>query len=292
MRIIQLIRIKFPDKIVAKYNTMNIIIKDEPIQFNSYFKENIKPLLFENKYFRELTNNIYRNSIPIYDSSIINYTDTGWILIIHSDTIYIYGNNWTASQFREIYELFDLKSYGNYTISGDYDLISEIIESYEQKPLEIRKQRLLYKTTAVKNYNHEDVSIRLGNIDDLDELATMLQSYYHEEYEGTNDKTIDEARSRTLSLIQTNAIYVLENKHQLIISFCTIIDPDVGILFTKKGYRNRGYGKVIMSYCSSILFKKNNVVFTMTDKGNVESNKLCSSIGFDVVFEWAILDIV
>ena len=114
----------------------------------------------------------------------------------------------------------------------------------------------------------------------------MLQEYYHEEYNGLNDKTIEDMRQRIISVIQIKKIYVLLDMNETLLSFCTVIDPDIGILFTKKEHRNKGYGKIILSYCSQLLQQKNETVYVMTDSDKLESNIVCEAVGFKPYYNY------
>lgn len=133
--------------------------------------------------------------------------------------------------------------------------------------------------------------IGIGSIKQVEELSKMLQGYYHEEYDGLNDKTIEEMRERILQVIRTKMIFVLLDDNQQILSFCTIIDPDIGILYIKREHRNKGYGKVILTYCSQLLRKRNGAVFLMTDRDKPESNTVCAALGFKPYFYYVMTDI-
>ncbi|WP_306351081.1 hypothetical protein [Flavobacterium sp. '19STA2R22 D10 B1'] len=119
----------------------------------------------------------------------------------------------------------------------------------------------------------------------------MLQDYYHEEYKGENDKSIEDMRMRILQVISTGKIFVLKNNHNQILGFCTIIDPDIGILFTKLQFRNQDNGKKLLVHTSRLLLQKNKEVFVMTDKNEIASNKTCISVGFVQYFENIFLQI-
>ncbi len=129
---------------------------------------------------------------------------------------------------------------------------------------------------------------RLGIFKELNELAVMLQEYYHEEYNGINDKTIEEMQHRIFQVIHTKKIYVLLDTNEKLLSFCTIINPDIGILFTKRQYRNKGYGKIILSYCSNFLQQKNGMVYLMTDIDKLESNIVCEAVGFKPYYKYVV----
>jgi hypothetical protein len=227
----------------------------------------------------------------LYDSSIINTLNKGWILILHGEILSAYGDNWTIEHLCAIKDAFDLNNYTNYIISGDEKLINELINFYRIDNFKIEKRRLFYHTNEINDFCNDDLKIRLGKLNDLDEVALMLQQYYYEEYNGLNDKTIEEMRGRSLSSIQNERIYILLDQNELILSFCTIIDPDIGILFTKKEYRNKGYGKVILSYCSKLLLYKNSVVYLMTDKDKIDSNIVCETVGFIPYYNYLSLEI-
>lgn len=265
---------------------MNLTPKDNPEAFNRFLFEKIDLELYQHKFLNDCVDKARNGQKPIYDLSIINTSSSGWILIIHSEMLLVYGYNWSTDQIQEISEVFDLNIYTNYTIAGDDELIDELIKFYEPKNYEIEKRRLFYRATKINIFNNENLKIRLGALSDLDELAVMLQEYYHEEYNGLNDKVIEEMQQRIFSLIQTNNIYVLLKMNGELSSFCTVIDPDIGILFTKKECRNKGYGKVILSYCSSILQQKNDIVYLMTDRDKIESNIVCEAVGFTRYYKY------
>jgi hypothetical protein len=192
----------------------------------------------------------------------------------------VYGDNWTGNQILEISDIFYLNKFTNYSLAGDSTLISKLLEFYKPKNQEIEKRRILYKTDNIIKFNTHDLKIRRGSFDQLNELAKMLQDYYREEYNGLNDKTIDDMEQRITKVIQTQKIYVLLDVNETILSFCTIIDPDIGIMFTKAEHRNKGYGKIILSHCSTLLQQKNPIVYVMTDSDKPESNIVCEKVGF------------
>ncbi|MGE0561942.1 MAG: GNAT family N-acetyltransferase [Flavobacteriales bacterium] len=232
-----------------------------------------------------------QGEITIYNSSVINTTDNGWILIIHSEMLLIYGDNWTIEQFEEINDAFDLNKYTNFKLSGDDKLIDKLITFYKPKNFEIEKRRLLYQTAKTNVFENKNLKVRLGSFNEINDLASMLQEYYHEEYNGLKDKKIEEMKEHIISYIYKKKIYVLLNINDVLLSFCTIVDPDIGILFTKKEYRNKGYGKVILSYCSSYLQQKNDSVYLMTDRDKIESNIVCKKVGFSPYYKYKMIKI-
>lgn len=270
---------------------MNILLKDNPDEFYRFFQEKVDLSMFPHKYLSDYIKKVRRGQNSLYDSSIINISSSGWILILHGEILLAYGDKWNQKQIAEINEAFNLNKYSNYLLAGNEELIIELIEAQNVKRFKVEKRRLFYQTDNVKSFINEDVKIQLGKLNDLNELALMLQQYYHEEYNGLNEKTIDEMQKRMLSSMENQKVYVLNDKHDVIVGFCTILDPDIGILFTKKEHRNRGYGKIILAYCSILLQKKNGVVYLMTDKDKIESNVVCNAIGFESYYNYIMVEL-
>lgn len=255
-------------------------------EFNRFLLEKIDLDSYRFKYLKDYLDKVIGGQFPIYDLSVINITDNGWILILHGEMLLVYGENWTQNQLVEISEFFDLNKYTNFTLAGDNDLIDELIKFYKPKNFRTEKRRVFYKAREINSFNSDNIEVRLGTLNQKDELAKMLQDYYHEEYDGLNEKTIEDMKKRIFSVIQSRKIYVLLDKNENIISFCTIIDPDIGIMFTKREYRNNGYAKIILSYCSKILQQKNEMVYVMTDRDKPESNIVCEAVGFKPYYNY------
>lgn len=259
---------------------MNLTPKNNLKEFNQFLFKEIDLDIYHHKFLKDYVDKAVKGEVPLYELSVINTSPDGWIMILHGDILLVYGDNWTEQQIQEINEIFDLNKYTNYSLAGDSALIDKLLEFYKPKNSEIEKRRILYRTTNIIKFNYETLQIRQGSINQLNELAKMLQEYYHEEYNGLNDKAIEDMQERIFSVIQANKIYVLLNMSEDILSFCTIIDPDIGIMFTKKEHRNKGFGKIILSYCSQLLQQKNEMVYVMTDSDKPESNIVCEAVGF------------
>jgi predicted GNAT family acetyltransferase len=125
--------------------------------------------------------------------------------------------------------------------------------------------------------------IELASVDDLDELVLMFQDYYIEEYNGERNKSEEYLTPTITSFIQNESLYVIK-KEQVITTFCSILNPDIGIIFTKPDYRNLGLGRRLLGFCTKILYDVNDVVYLMTDKHNPASNKVCEKIGYDLIY--------
>lgn len=265
---------------------MNLSPKNNFEKLNQFLFNEIDLNLYKYKFLNEYVKMAKEGLAPHYDLSVLNISGKGWILILHGDVLLVYGENWTEHQIHEISKSFDLNKFTNFKLSGDYILIEKLIEFYDPKNTQIEKRRILYKSTKINTFKAENLKIRIGSIGELLQLALMLQEYYHEEYKGLNDKTIEEMQQRIFSMIQQNKIYILLDKDESILSFCTIIDPDIGIMFTKQKHRNKGFAKIILFYCAQLLKDKNDTVYIMTDKDEAPSNIVCEAVGFKPYYDY------
>lgn len=270
---------------------MNINPQNHKVEFNRFLLEEIDLSIYKHKYLNDYVNKLMSGNTFIYETSLLNRTDDGWIIIIHSDHLLIYGHNWTVDQFREIKEVFNLNAFKNYTVTGEDELINELVRFYNPRNYHIMKRRQLYQANNINIYENELMNINLADETQIDELATMMQDYYHEEYNGLNDKTFADMQNRIISLVNLEKIYILKSSNNELVSFCTIVDPDIGILFTKREYRNKGFGKLILSYCANQLQIKNGIVYLMTDLDMVESNKVCQQVGFTSYYRYLMVEI-
>ncbi|MEP0266877.1 hypothetical protein [Dokdonia sp.] len=270
---------------------MNITPKDNNIEFNRFLSERLGLELYEDKFLRDYIKKAQSGALNLYDASLINVSDESWILILHGEVLLVYGKNWKKEQFSEIKEIFELNSYTNYSLAGNSELINDLIDFFKVDNHTIEKERIFYRTNKISDFDSKKNTICIAQMSDANELSEMLQKYYHEEYNGQNDKSIDEMFRRICGLIQTNSMYVLKNSSDEICSFCTIINPDIGILFTKSKFRGKGYGKIIISFCSKLLLEENDEVFVMTDKAKMVSNIVCEKAGFKPYFNYTSTEI-
>jgi hypothetical protein len=263
---------------------MNITIKQN--EFFEFLDNNLDLTKYEYKFLRDEIQLVRTGRKSVHEDSFFNVQGDSWILVIHVESLLVYGNNWSTDQFEEIKQFFDLNKFTNYLIAGEAKLIASLTAFFKVNNLRIEKDRLFYRTNKIEEIKVKNTQIRLANHTASDDLSEMLKTYYHEEYNGENDKSLSEMRGRIEGLIFTRSIYILRTPSNEIASFCTIIDPDIGILFTKVKHRNLGYAKEILTYCADILLRKNGHVFLMTDKSKIESNRTCQSAGFQKYFDF------
>lgn len=264
---------------------MNITPKNNSREFNQFLFNYVNLDLYKYKFLRFYISSVKIRKQVLYDSSVLNIQETGWILILHSDQLLVYGENWTEKQFIEIASDFDFNNYKNFLVSGDSKLLHSLIRFNNLSNHQTEKERVFYKATKIKKIPLDNDVISLGKPNEINVLALMLQEYYNQEYNGENNKKIEETTRRVESLINSEEIYVLKDSNGEIASFCTLINPDIGILFTKEQYRRQGKGKKLLSYCSSLLLKENDEIYLMTDKSVIASNITCEKVCFTPFFD-------
>lgn len=258
---------------------MNITPQTDQNEFKRILT-NVMISSYEYKFLKNYIDSVTNSEKPVYSTSVINILGDGLILIVHGEVLYIYGENWSENQFLEIQKEFDLNSFKNYLIMGNAELVNQLMSFFGINSYVIEKERIFYKAEQINILFNDSQSIRLGEEKDGPQLAELLKQYYHEEYKGLNDKSIEEMSERVDDLIKTRKIYILENPSNEILCFCTLINPDIGILYTKDSYRNKGLGKALLSYSSAQLIKENNEIYLMTDKQEIASNNTCLAVGF------------
>ncbi len=264
---------------------MNISQKKSREDFNEFLFNSVNLALYKHKFLNNYINACFQGTHQLLETSLANISNQGWILILHGEMLLIYGKDWDESQFHEIREIFDLNQFTNFLIIGEANLIERLVEFYNITNHQIIKRRVFYNALEVKEIDPGPLMIEIGEVSEIDELAHLLQEYYREEYSGQNDQDLEECNDRISSLVFSRELFVLKEKNGNILGFCTVIDPDVGILFIKKSHRRRGYGKILLSYCSRFLLQTNKDVYLMTDKNQDVSNRVAESIGFSPYFE-------
>jgi GNAT superfamily N-acetyltransferase len=270
---------------------MNIDPITDPEGFENFLFESIDLNSYKYKYLNDFVNKVLSGEFILYESSLINIGANGWIIVLHSEALLVYGENWKNEQINEISEKLDLNVYTNYTLTGDHELIDQILQHYQIENNSVLKRRLFYRTEHLVPHTNSNVIIRPAQNLELEELSIMLQQYYHEEYNGLNDKTLEEMRGRMSLMINNEMVYILISEDGQLASFCTIINPDIGILFTKEEFRNRGFGRVILYSCAKLLFEENGIVYLMTDRDCTSSNRVSEHVGFTPYFKWLMAEI-
>lgn len=240
---------------------------------------------FEYKFLYKNLLEILNGNQPIKSLILNEINHEKWILVIHTNDLLIYGENWTSDQVKEISEAIPFKNFKNYHFSGGKKLIEDLLIFNNIHGYETFKSRFFYRCKNLNQFENKIAQIDYGTIEDVPELALMLKNYYTEEYKGRNEEEIVEMTAQILEYIENNSIYVLK-KEDIVIAFQTINTIDIGILFIKEKYRNQGYGKFLLGISTEKMIINNSIAYLMTDSANIPSNKIVCDLGYEKFYDY------
>lgn len=257
---------------------MRIITLNNLAEFQDFISEKIERNTYEYKYLINCLDLVFSyQELSIDIKSQILIGDTNWIIYIEtSGNLFLYGH-YDTNLIDKLSEKIDLKDYKGYEIMGEFDIVYYLINKSNLKNYKVIKDRLFYyaeKTNSI----HENKS-QLASIDDLEDLIFLHQIYYNEEYLGQRDKSEEFLRRGVLEQIENEQIFLIKDE-QKIIAFCSIINPDIGILYTQTEHRGKGLAKQLLTKCTTKLLKDNKTAYLMTDMHNLQSNKVCKKVGY------------
>lgn len=257
---------------------MNKITLHQLEEFQVFITEKIKRNAYEYKYLINCLDLVFQHQkLAIDFNSQILIDDENWIIYIETpNNLFLYGD-YDITLLDKLSEKIDLKNYKGKEIMGTFDLVYYLVQKSNVQSFKLIKDRLMHSTT-VTELNVENAS-RLAAVDDLEQLISLHQAYYNEEYLGKRDKTADFLREGVKEQIEDNEIYIIKEKGD-VIAFCSIINPDIGIMFTSTEQRGKGFAKQLLYTCTKQLLEKNETAYLLTDMHNVESNKVCEKIGY------------
>jgi hypothetical protein len=236
------------------------------------------------KYLNTLLNGISSRKYEVDERSYVHQANGGWIVHIRTDgQLFFYGENYTDIHISHFVRNNNVKEFRAFEIMGTRELVYAILQRFRVDDFTTIKDRYFYRLTEYKTEPSQE-GIEAAVPVDLGELVTMHQHYYQEEYKGERNKTAEYLSPGIAHSIAEGSMFVLK-KDGIIISYCSLIDPDIGIIFTKEAYRCQGFGRRLLEYCSRLLFEENGVAYLMTDMHNSASNFICQMIGYKVIYE-------
>ncbi|KUJ56225.1 MULTISPECIES: GNAT family N-acetyltransferase [Chryseobacterium] len=171
--------------------------------------------------------------------------------------------------------------------AGNTDFINSISEINTDFELAMFKERYFYSASKmniqikIQSKHHIDLLSK----NDIEKTALLYQKYYNEEYDGHNDKSLEEVKLNINYLISENLIYKLEVENE-IVGFCTKMsflsyEPNmIGTIFIDEQFRNRKYAQLLLSEVCKELMKYNEEIYLMTTQENISSNKMVENLGF------------
>lgn len=236
------------------------------------------------KYLNILLSGIFSRKFKVDERSYVHQANGGWIVHVRTDgQLFFYGENYTDIHISHFVRTNNIKEFLGFEIMGTRELAHAILQRFGVDDFTVIMDRYFYQLTDYKTEPSQE-GIEAAATVDLGELVTMHQFYYQEEYKGERNKTAEYLSPGIAHSIAEGSMFILK-RDGITISFCSLNDPDIGIIFTKEAYRGQGFGRRLLEYCSSLLFKKNGVAYLMTDMHNSASNFICQKIGYKVIYK-------
>lgn len=261
---------------------MKIITLNELNEFQDFIINNIKRDSYEYKYLINCLDLVFTyQKLPISPNSKIIHNNDKWIIYIETQsTLFFYGEKYDELE-DVILDGLNLDQYKGKEIMGEYDLVYSLLKKSGITDYEIIKDRLFYKTSNLNKIEICDYEIAVLN--DMEEIILLFQNYYEEEYNGKRNKNKEDLQGLILQQIKDEEIYIIKRDYH-IVSFCSLNNPDIGIMYTMIEYRNKGYGKQLFYAVAQKLLLENSVIYVMTDMHNNSSNKISEDVGFNIFY--------
>lgn len=247
-------------------------------EFQDFITEKIERNIYEYKYLINCLDLVFHyQKLPIDLKSQILINGENWIIYIETqNNLFLYGS-YDTNLLDKIFETIDLKDYKGKEIMGSFDSVYYLVQKSNHQDFKVIKDRLMHSTKKITCVGPN--SSQLAKIDDLEELITLHQGYYNEEYSSERDKDYDELWQGIKYQIESNKIYIIKEQNR-VLAFCSIINPDIGIMFTAQEHRGKGFAKQLLCSCTKQLLEENETAYVLTDMHNVASNKVCEQIGY------------
>ena len=259
-------------------NTRDFILEVDKIIVNNYF---------EHYFLINSVSMVGHYQLEYFDSYLIGDSKNWIVGFWLSGNYFIYGKDWTESQINELKKRIDFSIYEKgFHFNGTEKLISQLTENVNHS---IFKERLYYSNVELTKISDINNIAELGILENLDEITQMTCDYFEEEYKGLNNKEFDAMKIETDSSLKNNSIWILRDNNE-IVSMCSIINttynfPIIGSLFTKKKYRNKGFGTKLLQDVTIFLKDKFDVVNLLAEKNNIESNIVFQKLNYKIVYE-------
>lgn len=262
---------------------MTVISVTQTDNFLDFLNTSIDTNDFRYKYLVGILDLAFgKGQAEVTENTAVYQSENDWIIYIETaGQLFLYGSN-NEELLTELSNKLNLNTFHGFEIMGEYNLVYKLLDKQNIHDYLVIKDRIFYHLT---NTDHllQTLDNTSPNIDDAEELTQMMLDYYHEEYDGTRDKQHDAIFNGICRYIMAQTIHIFK-ENNIIKAFCTIIDPDIGIIYTKPGYRKNQIGKKLLSTCSHILIELNGESYLMTDLNSQASNKMTQDIGYKEIY--------
>jgi GNAT superfamily N-acetyltransferase len=261
-----------------------IIPVQDTDQFFQFIEDTIKIGDYRYKYLNQALAGIYNREVEIGANSYIHQDDGGWVIFIEfAADLLIYGAGYSDVHLARLTRGMDPPRYKGFNTMGTYDLIYTVLERAKIENYKLIKDRCFYTLTDIAIDSPRN-NLKLARSGDRTQLVGIFQQYYVEEYQGERNKPAEFLLPMINRLIQEKKIYTIKFD-TIIAAFCSIIDPDIGVLFTRGSHRGQGLGLRLLAHCSRMLLEKNGFAYVMTDMHKPASNIICRKIGYELIYE-------
>ncbi len=264
------------------------ILNDEVLEEIDFL---ISDKRYEHFYLINAIQKIKNKTLEYCDAWSIKGGKDSWILGVWTrDTYYLFGNNWITSQLTEVNKLIEFEKFKSFAFSGTHNLLEDIQNLNFTVNFHDNKLRNFFRIDGESKITSEHVNIRYAKLDDLQVLISMRIDYYFEEYNGENNKSEFEIAPIVRKGIYNNRLFVIQNAQGNLIGSCSVLDSErLGIIFIKKGFRKKGYGKSLLACVTKKLLEKNSSkkCYLMTDKLKGSSNKLAFAVGYKRIYQYS-----
>lgn len=258
-------------------NTNDFILKVDEIINGKYF---------ENYILIDAISRVSYYGEEYFESYIIGDIGNYIIGFCFNGNYMFYGENWSNDQIVEAQKKVKLINYQKgFHISGNNELVKKLTSDLN---VEIFKDRIYYRKKNKVELKSNFV-FELANIEDLETLSIMMCEYFEDEYNGKNNKEIEQMRNEVKKSIEKETIWILKSENE-IISMCSTIFTQfnitiIGSFFTKRNYRNKNYGTHLLNYVSNAMIDKFGEVTLLGDKNHPESIKVFEKLEYQNVYE-------
>jgi predicted GNAT family acetyltransferase len=253
----------------------------------------IKEHKFEHFYLYENVLRANEENIEVNAKWLIG-DDSSWIMGFCANNNYnIYGINYSKELLDSVVNKINFKELPNkICFSGNKEIILEILTKNPSVGYTVYKDRNFYETNSTDFNEHitENILIRDAEINDLNIVSEFNCDFFEEEYDGNNNKEINEIKFQMQIIINDKKIIVGQDVDELV-GFCTRMNTKfdnemIGTVFVEKKIRNKGFGKVLLSEMTKNILENNKKCWLMTDVKNVSSNKIVEGLGYKKIFEY------
>jgi GNAT superfamily N-acetyltransferase len=262
---------------------MTIISVTQTDEFLNFLNTSIETTDFRYKYLLGILDLAFgKAEAEVTENTAVYQSEDDWIIYIETaGQLFLYGSD-NDELLTELSNKINLNAFHGFEIMGEYNLVYKLLDKQNIHDYSVIKDRIFYRL-ANTDQLLDILENTSADMDDAEELTQMMLDYYHEEYNGTRDKQYDPIFNGICQFIMTQTIHIFK-ENNIVKAFCTIIDPDIGIIYTKPEFRKNQIGKKLLSTCSHILMELNDESYLMTDLNSPASNKMTQDIGYEEIY--------